>query len=156
MNCSDEPAHFKILGFMLLPKAIVFDLGKVLVDFDYTIAARRLANGSAVSASPGSSRDAVPSSPRARLAGSAVTTSPGNWSALFPSARSRVRVPVPGTTRECRSGAKPIRITEPWMRALPRERPPNARPTVSLLRERWRRLGLLRFDEVPRVVEVAR
>jgi epoxide hydrolase-like predicted phosphatase len=28
---------------MIVPKAVVFDLGKVLVDFDYTIAARRIA-----------------------------------------------------------------------------------------------------------------
>src|ERR1035437_8656496 len=28
---------------MIIPKAVVFDLGKVLVDFDYSIAARRIA-----------------------------------------------------------------------------------------------------------------
>jgi len=28
---------------MITPKAVVFDLGKVLVDFDYGIAARRIA-----------------------------------------------------------------------------------------------------------------
>jgi HAD superfamily hydrolase (TIGR01509 family) len=29
---------------VIIPKAVVFDLGKVLVDFDYTIAARRIAS----------------------------------------------------------------------------------------------------------------
>jgi len=28
---------------MTIPQAVVFDLGKVLVDFDYSIAARRIA-----------------------------------------------------------------------------------------------------------------
>jgi len=35
---------------MTKPKAIVFDLGKVLVDFDYTIASRRIADRSEVGA----------------------------------------------------------------------------------------------------------
>jgi len=35
---------------MTTPKAVVFDLGKVLVDFDYSIAARRIANRSSIGA----------------------------------------------------------------------------------------------------------
>jgi len=35
---------------MPLPKVVIFDLGKVLVDFDYSIAARRIASRSKISA----------------------------------------------------------------------------------------------------------
>lgn len=41
---------FKTTGNMREPSVIVFDLGKVLVDFDYSIAARRIASASTLPA----------------------------------------------------------------------------------------------------------
>ena len=49
--------------------------------------------------------DAVPSSPLARLTGSAVTVMPGRLSALFAIATSAVNAPAGGTTRLRRTGA---------------------------------------------------